>query len=89
MDQNQKLAALLTGGVFVVFLLVAIAITVLVWGVLFKKAGYSFWLGLVMLVPIGNLIMLIWFLAAKWPIQAELERLRLLQPQASVARAGA
>ncbi len=90
MDDNQKLAALLTGGFFLVFTLVALAIAVTVWGLLFKKAGYSFWLGLVMLIPVGNLILLIWFLAAKWPIQAELERLRALQPgQAGVISASA
>ena len=72
---------MLTGGFFIIFLLIGLAIAVTVWGLVFRKAGYSFWLGLVMVVPLANLVMLIWFLAAKWPIQQELERLRALHGQ--------
>ena len=87
MTDQEKLSALFTGGflvIFILFVLMAMAIAVTVWGLLYRKAGYSFWLGLVMVVPLANLAMLIWFLVAKWPIQQELERLRALQGQTSL-----
>jgi hypothetical protein len=49
-------------GLFFVFL------TVLVFGRIFSKAGYSRWLGLLMLVPLANILTIFWFAYADWPI---------------------
>ena len=34
---------------------------------IFKKAGYSQWLGLLMGVPVVNLILLYYFASSEWP----------------------
>ena len=46
----------------------------------FAQAGYSPWLGLTLIVPLVNLIVFIWFAFSKWPVRAELDRLRLNSP---------
>jgi len=38
-------------------------------GSIFRKAGYSIWLGLLMLVPLVDLVMLVWFSSATWPLE--------------------
>ncbi len=58
------------------FYVLLIAFMVFVAGTIFRKAGYSFWFGLLMLVPIGNFIWLLIFAFSKWPIQHELEMYR-------------
>ena len=62
--------------VSIVFFVVIVAAMVALWGMIFKKAGYSFWLGLLMLVPLANLIWLLIFAFSTWPIHRELERYR-------------
>jgi hypothetical protein len=51
-------------------------LSVAIFGTIFKKAGYPFSFGLLMLIPIVSLICLIWFAATKWPIEEELAQLR-------------
>jgi hypothetical protein len=63
--------------VFVILCAIAAAIALLLWGTIFKKAGYSRAVGLLMIIPLVNLITLIWFAVTKWPLEAEVERLRL------------
>jgi hypothetical protein len=41
----------------------------LIFGVIFRKAGYSGWLGLLMAVPGVNLAMLAWFATTTWPLE--------------------
>ena len=53
-------------------LFIVAVISVVIHGAIFKKAGYSFWCGLLMLIPIVNLIWLIWFALTEWPIEQEL-----------------
>ena len=36
---------------------------------IFRKAGYSAWLGLLMAVPLVNLVTLLWFATAHWPLE--------------------
>lgn len=70
---------------FVVFVaMVVIAIKVLIFCKIFSKAGYSWALGLLMLVPVANIIMFFFLAFADWPIRRELRRLqqRQEQPQA-------
>ncbi len=53
---------------------------VLVLGRIFVQAGYSRWLALALFVPVVNVIVVVWFAFAKWPIRAELDRLRQNAP---------
>ena len=68
--------ALLIFGVFV--LLVVVVIKAVIFCKIFSKAGYSWALGLLMLVPIANIIMLFVLAFADWPI---LKELRVLKQQ--------
>jgi hypothetical protein len=64
------------GVVFFIFgmfvLLIILAIKVLIFCKIFSKAGFSWALGLLMLVPIANIVMLFVLAFAKWPIEREL-----------------
>ncbi|MFZ2145949.1 MAG: hypothetical protein WAV28_01920 [Sedimentisphaerales bacterium] len=65
--------------VFAIFLaLIVVAIKVLIFCKIFSKAGYCWALGLLMLVPIVNIIMPFVLAFADWPIRKEL---RLLKQQ--------
>jgi hypothetical protein len=44
------------------------------WGAIFRKAGYSFWWGLVGIIPI---IPLLWLAFATWPIEREMRGFRV------------
>jgi hypothetical protein len=70
-------AGAFVGGIFVLLFFVAmIALAVFIWGTIFRKAGYSFWTGLLMFIPLVNLVWLLIFAFSKWPIHLELERYR-------------
>ena len=58
--------------------LIVAVIKVLIFCKIFSKAGYCWALGLLMLVPIANIIMPFVLAFANWPIQKEL---RLLKQQ--------
>ena len=58
--------------------LIVVIIKVLIFCKIFSKAGYCWALGLLMLVPIANIIMPFVLAFANWPIQKEL---RLLKQQ--------
>jgi hypothetical protein len=49
--------------------LVVLLIQAAIFGAIFRKAGYSGWLGLLMAVPLVNLITLLWFATAHWPLE--------------------
>jgi hypothetical protein len=49
--------------------LLGLIIQAAVFGAIFRKAGYSGWLGLLMAVPLVNLITLLWFATAHWPLE--------------------
>ncbi len=49
---------------------------VAIWGRIAMKAGYSFWNGLWMLVPLGNIGFILFLCFAEWPVLAELEARR-------------
>ncbi len=68
-----------------VFVFVAISVLVslvisiivaLVYCKVFSKAGFSWALGLLMLVPVANVVMLFYLAFADWPIHRELRQLR-------------
>ncbi len=59
--------------------LIIIAIKLLIICKIFSKAGYSWALGLLMLIPILNIIMAFFLAFADWPVQRELRRLKQQQ----------
>ena len=64
---------------FIAFLLVILAVNILfiiAFCKICSKAGYHWAMGLLMLIPIANLIMLCILAFGQWPIQRELEALR-------------
>ncbi len=63
-------------GIFAIFALVAIVFTVLVYYMIFNRAGMNPWLSLLMLVPIANFIMLLILAFTEWPVQREVRALR-------------
>lgn len=74
------------GAIFLIFMmlitLIIVGIQILVFCKIFSKTGYSWALGLLMLVPIANLIMLFVLAFAEWPIEREL---RSFKQQGQVA----
>jgi hypothetical protein len=62
---------------FASFVLFAVtAIKILIFCKIFSKAGYSWALGLVMLVPIANIIMAFFLAFADWPVCKEVRGLK-------------
>src|SRR6266849_1471847 len=60
----------------VIFSLVAIIFAVVIYWRIFSKAGYSGALGLLMFVPIANIVVLCILAFGEWPIYKELKYLR-------------
>jgi len=56
--------------------LVVIAITLVVYCKITAKMGYSWALGLLMLVPAANIVLLLYLAFADWPIHRELHQLK-------------
>ena len=62
---------------FMVFIgLFMTIITAIIYCMIFSKAGYCWALGLLMFVPIANLIMLFILAFGDWPVQKELRMLK-------------
>ena len=71
--------AAFTGVTILVSLLVMVAIivfSVIIYWKIFSKAGYSGALGLLMFVPIANIVVLCILAFGEWPIYRELNQLR-------------
>ena len=56
--------------------LIIVTVKVLIFCRIFSKAGFSWALGLLILVPIANIVILFVLAFAEWPIQRELRSLR-------------
>lgn len=56
--------------------LIATVIKILLICKIFSKAGYNWALGLLMLVPIANIIMAFYLAFADWPVLKELRQLK-------------
>lgn len=52
-----------------IILLLFVAFWVYIWIRLVGKTGNNQWLGLLMLVPIANLVLLIWLAFSEWPLE--------------------
>jgi hypothetical protein len=58
------------------FSVIMIIFAVVIWWKIFSKAGYSGAMGLLMFIPIVNLIALLILAFGEWPIQREVQMLR-------------
>jgi hypothetical protein len=76
-DLRGVTAAIAAMGVTIaIVVLVSVAVTVLIWFMIFNRTGMNPWLSLLMLVPIANFVMLIVLAFNEWPVQRELRMLR-------------
>jgi len=77
----------LVGGSLTTFLIgigVSLLITIIIWWVIFAKAGYPGAMSILMIIPLVNLIVFLIFLFGEWPVRKELTALRQqLQARAS------
>ena len=63
--------------IFILFMgLFVTAITAIVYCVIFSKAGYCWALGLLMFLPIVNVVMLLILAFGDWPVRRELRFLK-------------
>ena len=58
------------------FLFVMLPLYIIVWGMIFRRAGYSFAMAALMVVPLVNLVWLLIFAFSRWPVQKELDAYR-------------
>ena len=65
--------------IWLVFFVIGMAIALIIWCKLFSKSGYHWAFGLLVLVPIGNLVMAFYLAFADWPVLKELRQLRQQQ----------
>ncbi|KKL84533.1 hypothetical protein LCGC14_1963780 [marine sediment metagenome] len=65
--------------VWLVVFVVSAAIGLIIWCKLFSKAGYHWALGLLILVPIANIVVPFYLAFADWPVLKELRKLRQQQ----------
>jgi len=78
---GAALAAILAlGGFLLVLILAFVALGILIWWKIFSKTGMSGWMGLLMFVPLANIIMLFVLAFSEWPVERELKLLRGAQP---------
>lgn len=75
--------AVLSGLVTVILVLSFLFFLGLIWWKIFKRTGYHPALGLLVLIPIANLIMLVILAFKEWPIQRE-----LIQAKGGTAKSG-
>jgi UPF0716 family protein affecting phage T7 exclusion len=84
--QFQPNAAPVFGAIFTIlilfFALIITVIQIIAFCKIFSKAGFSWALGLLMLVPIANIIMFFYLAFAEWPIQRELRSCKQQNPMA-------
>jgi hypothetical protein len=59
-----------------------------VFGNISSKAGYPRWHGLIMAIPVVNLVALLFFAYSTWPIESKLLQLELGGSQQTISRDG-
>jgi hypothetical protein len=50
---------------------------------IFQKAGYSRWLGLLIIVPVANIVVLLLLVFGDWPVRRQLRYLKMRSGDAS------
>ena len=77
MEPTMHSGANWLGGCFMLAIWLAVVVlTAVLFCKIFSKAGYHWALGLIMLIPIGNLVMLCVLAFGQWPIHREMDALR-------------
>ena len=66
-------------GLIILALLVIVPLKLLIACMIFHKTGYSWALGLLMLVPIVNILMIFVLAFGDWPVRRELRQLKQLR----------
>lgn len=56
----------------IVIVIIQAVFTVVVFGNIFSKAGFSRWFSILLGIPIVNMITILWFSFTEWPIEHEL-----------------
>ncbi len=82
LHNGSDVAPVFTGLLIMFIILVAFIATIikiLIICKIFSKAGYCWALGLLMLVPIANIVMAFYLAFADWPILKELRQLKQQQ----------
>ena len=73
-------SSLLGSGIIVIFIslfiLAIVCIVGFIWWRIVSKTGYHGALGLLMLIPIANLIMILVLAFSEWPVEKELKQLK-------------
>jgi len=80
-DTTTTAAGAYLAGVLLVSLvagLIGLIFAIIIYWRIFSKAGYSGARSLLMLIPVVNLIIIIMFAFSEWPIQRELNQLRMM-----------
>jgi hypothetical protein len=77
--REDEIIALFSSFLGCSFLLIFITLGVVVWWRIMAKTGYGGPFGLLMIVPIANIILLFVLAFGKWPVEKELEELRRRQ----------
>jgi uncharacterized membrane protein YhaH (DUF805 family) len=77
--QVEPVFAIVIAFLVAFIVLVIVAIKLLICCKIFSKAGYSWALGLLMLIPIVNIIMAFFLAFADWPVNKELRSLKKKQ----------
>jgi uncharacterized membrane protein YhaH (DUF805 family) len=67
-------------GIFVLFYLALVVVSIVAWVRILSKAGYSGWWILIAIVPIVNLVMFLVFAFSTWPIEQQLAAARAQHP---------
>ena len=65
--------------IYLLIIVTSTVIALIIWCKLFSKAGYHWALGLLILVPIANIVVPFYLAFADWPILKELRQLRQQQ----------
>lgn len=76
-DGMGEAQALVVVGISAVLVVLSIAVYVAI----IRKAGYSGWWVLTMFVPVLNIVMLVVFAFAEWPVTRELRAARAIAEQ--------
>jgi len=75
----QTTVAVLLAVLIILVVLMGLILTILIFCKIFSKAGYSWALGLLMLVPVANIIMPFVLAFGDWPIHKQLRQLKQQQ----------
>jgi uncharacterized membrane protein YhaH (DUF805 family) len=82
--QVEPMVAIVIAFIAAFVILVIVAVKLLICCKIFSNAGYSWALGLLMLIPIVNIIMAFFLAFADWPVRRELRSLQQKQSNTTI-----